>query len=94
MKIQKSILILSKTGNKFTNGYITNPVFSVLKLFWRKSRKSTKLKQQKYEILKTVFDVLLDKKELFSHFCAGSDIRTNFSNFLILGKSRFFSKIF
>ena len=67
----------------------------VIKLFWRNSGKSRfppKLKQQEQAILKAInsFRVYICLKlALFSHFSAGSDIRTNFIPILILGKSRF-----
>ena len=64
----------------------------VIKLFLRKSRFPVQPKQQEYSILKATnsFTVKLCLKiALCWHFCAGSDIRTNFIQFLILGKSRF-----
>ena len=66
-----------------------------MKLFWRnsiKSRLPTMLKQQKQTILKVINSFRVQfclKIALFSQFSAGPDTRTNYSNFFILGKSRF-----
>ena len=52
---------------------------------------------QEYDILKEINSYLVKfclKIALFSHFCAGSDIRTNYIQFLNLGKSRFPPKRF
>ena len=73
-------------------------VVDVIKLFLRKSGKSRfplKPKQQELALLKATKSFLVQfclKIAQFSHFCAGSDIRTNFIQFLNFAEFQISSK--
>ena len=78
--------------NKYSTMASTTCSWCYKTFFEGNSRFPLKPKQQEYAILKVLNSFRVDfcfKIALFSHFCAGSHIRTKFIQFLSFGESRF-----
>ena len=83
--------------NKYSTMASTTCSWCYKTFFEGNSRFPLKPKQQEYAILKVLNSFRVDfcfKIALFSHFCAGSHIRTKFIQFLSFGESRFPPKKF